>query len=337
PPSRGARADIAALRAGLGDVVSLAREDSLSEQALAASTHLCPCQAADAADGAWLRKVMLEQADPEVEGDRNRQVAARLMIDALDGDPQSDVERAFRLAHGFGPPLDGPDAMALRSWRAAILRNYPVTAWRNLWRWLSQELAGEAMTENQLADRLADEIGSSSVSQLLDDLPSRTTGDELLPAEEHVRNEPDDQVPQRSLRQLALGARRLDDLDAETRVAFLGGERDDLGPDWVAHQLEQHTDRADLARDLVHVMLRRARRVALSKMQLNAEGQPYVPTRLRDRDGLLTMVGEESAGEVSLRGWTLAQVLCGLGVLDRDESNVASVTDLGRELCDQLR
>ena len=338
PPRPGPRAKLAPLRAGLAELPELARQPTIAESEIAAAVHLCPCMAAEAPDGEWLRRAMFEQADPDVEGDRNRQVAALMLLEALSAAPHRDPEQAFRLAHGFGLPVEGEDvdARARRGWRAAILRNYSVSAWRHLWRWLSQELAGEAMVASELADRLANALGDGRVRDLAHVLPERGDAHELLPAEEDLRAA-DVPTPQRALRQLALGAQRLADLDPETREAFLGRDRDDLGPLWVEHQLREHGESSlgDLARDLVETMLRRARRVSLSKMSLSKDLRPYVPTRLRDRDGLLSMVGEETDDEVSLRAWTLAQVLCGLGAIERPNGAYA-VTALGEQLRDRL-
>jgi hypothetical protein len=339
PPRPGPRADLVPLRAALGDVLEAARSVTLTLDELSGLGHLCPCAVAEAADGEWLRRVMFEQADRDSEGDRNRQVTALMLLEALEGGPHDDPERAFRLAHGFGAEIlgDSAAATARRAWRAAILRNYSVSAWRHLWRWLSEQLAGDAMLARELADRLADAVGGGRVGALVDDLPQRVDGGRLLPAEEGLRTA-DEDVPLRSLRQLALGAQRLDDLDAETRDAFLGRDRDDLGPSWVAHQLAEHADStlADLARDLVDTMLRRARRVAVSKMRLGEGLRPYVPTRLRDRDGLLSMAGVEADAEVSLRGWTLAQVLGALGAIDRPDDHY-ELSALGVELAGRLR
>ena len=83
-------------------------------------------------------------------------------------------------------------------------------------------------------------------------------------------------------------------------------------------------------------MLRRARRVAAGKLALDEQGRPYYPMRLRDRDGLLTMDDIEGDGEVSLRGWTLTQILIGLGALDRDTDDIISVNHVGRSLRDRL-
>ena len=71
------------------------------------------------------------------------------------------------------------------------------------------------MTARELADRLAVAVGTGRVSDLITDLPNRLDGRHLLAAEETLRAS-DEAVPMRSLRQLALGAQRLDDLDADT-------------------------------------------------------------------------------------------------------------------------
>lgn len=106
PPRRGPRADLGPLRAGLGDVLDLAREDVLKESTFSEIEHICPCQAAEAADGEWLQRVMFEEADPDFEGDRSRQVAALLLLDAVAMTSDGDVDRSFRLTAGFGDPIE---------------------------------------------------------------------------------------------------------------------------------------------------------------------------------------------------------------------------------------
>jgi hypothetical protein len=68
--------------------------------------------------------------------------------------------------------------------------------------------------------------------------------------------------------------------------------------------------------------------VALSKMEMR-QGRPYVPTRLRDRDGVLSFRGQEGAGDVALRTDSLADVLAGLGYLRRDEQGTYELDGLG--------
>lgn len=334
PPRVGPRFDEETVRAGLGDLLPLADRDTLDVETLLEHSHLCPCCAPEEVDGAWVRNVLFAEADPEFETDLNRQVTSIMLIEAIEAGLSRHPDAAFRLLHGFGDPISGDDleARVRRAWRAAILRNYSVSAWRHLWRWLSQQLAGEAMSHGELAARLADAVGGGTVADLLASLPRRTDGDRLLAVEEDIAAWQDD-ASRRALSQLALGALRLDDLHGETRREFIGRDRDDLGPLWASHQLTEHAQSSlsDFARDLVATMLVRARRVAASKMRLTSDLRPYLPTRLRDRDGLLSMAGEEADAEVSLRSWTLAQVLCGVGAIDRHDSDY-QVTDTGRAL-----
>ncbi len=339
PPTAGTRLQVVPLKDALGDVLELASQDSLSEGELTQIGHLCPCELGEASDGAWLRHLMFEDADPEVEGDVNRQVTGLMMLEALDGVGTTDPECAFRLTHGFGrlPEGDSMEATARRAWQAAILRNYSVSAWRHLWSWLSRQLSEAEMSQGELAARLSEALGGGSVRSFVDESPERITNAELLPAEEDLRDS-DEEVPVKALRQLILGAERLDELDAESRVAYLGHDPTDLGPEWVKAQMEEHMNGGvdALARDLVATMLTRARRVAVSKMQMVPGEGPYVPTRLRERDGMLWMNGIEADAEVSLRGWTLTQVLTALGAVDRD-GDVYTVTGLGEEMRETLR
>jgi hypothetical protein len=338
-PGPGERAELEPLREGLDGLLELAARDELSAEQQLGAISLCPCKAAGSPDGSWLRSAMFEQADPDVQGDRYRQTACAMLLDAL-ADGPADVTQAFRLAQGFGEPIGGDDrdATARRAWRAAILRNYSVSAWRDLWRWLSEVLTAEQLNEAELAERLAASVGKGSVSDLLAELPPRVEGQGIVAAEEQVR-EVGERGPRDSLRLLALGALRLEDLDAETRHAYLGADRDDLGPEWVETQLKESgsASLAGFAVELLDVMLRRARHVAYSKMSLDsASGKLYLPTRLREREGKLWMVEVEGDAEVSLRTWTLFQVLCGLGAARVDGEGRARVTDAGRELRGRL-
>lgn len=187
------------------------------------------------------------------------------------------------------------------------------------------------MTVGQLGDRLAAELDDVSLAELVNGLPERIDGSTLLPAEEELEEE--DWTPQAALRMLVLGAKRLEDLDPETAALFVGTDDRDLGPRWIASRLREgeNDSLATFARELVEILIRRAKRVALGKMRLQ-DGQPWVPSRLRDRDGLLTARGEEGAGNVSLRTGSLTEILAGLGALSRDEDEAVSATPLGLEL-----
>jgi hypothetical protein len=174
-----------------------------------------------------------------------------------------------------------------------------------------------------------------SVAELLADLPERGRSDELLPAEIELEEQP--WSPIVAMRLLALGALRLDDLEGPTLRAFVGTDTSDLGPRWVAGRLDEW--RADhvegLARELAAILVRRAKRVALSKMRMQ-HGRPWIPSRLRDRDGLLSVHGEEGAGAVSLRTWSLAEVLAGVGAVRHRDDYSMVLTALGRTLHDGI-
>jgi hypothetical protein len=141
----------------------------------------------------------------------------------------------------------------------------------------------------------------------------------------------------RDVRMLALGTERLQDLCGPTLKAFVGTDPNDLGPRWVAGLLGEHRDRhvRDVGRELAVILVRRAQRVALSKMEMR-KGRPYVPTRLRDRDGVLWVRGEEGAGDVALRADSLADVLAGIGYLEVGDSGLWRLTDRGEDLRGQL-
>jgi hypothetical protein len=336
PPKSGERTDLDALRTGLKGLIALAQNDMVPLPELEEAGHLCLCAAADAADGVLLRRVLFEEAQEDRHDDRYRQLTCHLLLEAIGDRRVGDVNGLFRERWGFGPPtteVGTARAHVLRGWRAAILRNYSVGAWRRLWSWLAGCLAREPMTVEELGGCLAAEVDGHSVSDLIDGLPARLEGSELLPAELVLEEE--ERTPLADLRMLALGAQRLEDLDEETLRLFVGTNAGDLGPRWVAARLHENRNHGldVFARELVEILVRRARRVALAKMELR-DGKPWVPSRLRDHNGLLSARGVEGDRDVSLRTGSLTEILIGLGALDRDEECVW-MTDLGRELRDR--
>jgi hypothetical protein len=339
PPSRGPRADIDALRAGLGGLLSLAERDRIPLAELAAAgDELCLCAAGAAKDGALLRRILFEAPEADRVDDRSRQLSAHMLLQALAESPAADAQAAFCAYWGFGDPLDrlGGDHVAevACGWRAAILRNHSVGAWRSLWRWLAEQLRERPMMVEELGAVFADELGQISVAELQTRLPVRRGGSRLLPAELEIAAEP--WSPLVSLRLLALGALRIDDLDERTTGLFLGTVPHDLGPRWVEQRLrEWRSDEvANLAHELVSILVNRAKRVALSRMELRG-GMPRIRSRLRDRDGLLSVHGEEGAGEVALRISALTEILIALGSLDRLNDGIVVVTQAGRELLER--
>jgi len=334
-PRPGPRAELTPIKSGLDGLLELADRPSLSTGELRAAGHLCLCEAATAPDGRWLRRVLVEEVG-DGAGDRHRQLTSLLLLEALHEAPSADATAAFRDRWAFGPPAGNPEdderAMVAALWRAAVLRNFSVAAWRALWRWLAEQLNAHPMTAEQLGERLADALDDVTVAGLLDGLPARADGAAILPAETELARE--DPTPMRWVRELALGAQRLRDLDGATLQAFVGTDPSDLGPRWVDGLLTEARDRhvRDVARELAVTLVRRAQRVALSKMYLTPSGRPFVPSRLRDRDGMLWVRGEEGAGEVALRTESLAAVLAGLGYLDVRDDGAFVVSERGQTL-----
>lgn len=249
------------------------------------------------------------------------------------------MTHAFVERWAFGESEGDPDtserARLAALWRAAALRNFSVAAWRSLWRWLAGILNRDPMTAFELGDRLAAALPDVSVAALKADLPEGMDGAMVRRAEMWLLGQPAE--PMRDVRMLALGARRLDELQGITRRAFIGPDPNDLGPNWVAGLLEENAERGvrDIGRELAVILVRRAQRVALSKMQMRG-GRPYVPTRLRDRDGILWVRGEEGAGDVALRTDSLADVLAGLGYLEINAENRFVVNGRGEALRGRL-
>jgi hypothetical protein len=230
-PRAGIRADMPVIRAGLADVLGLADQPSLTAAELRSAGHLCLCEVAEADDGRWLRRVLVEDADDRLD-DRHHQLTCLLLLDALHDAPSADPTSAFRNRWAFGPPEGNPDddehAMVAALWRAAALRNFSVGAWRALWRWLAARLNEEPMSAQQLGERLANALDDMTVAELLNGLPARIDGVALLPAELELSAETG--TPMRWVGELALGAQRLDDLDGPTLRAFVGTDPSDLGP-----------------------------------------------------------------------------------------------------------
>jgi hypothetical protein len=338
PPRPGPRADLVVLREALGEIVELAQHDALDIPTLAAVHHLCACGAPAAADGAWLRSVFV-QPQPEEgleEADRARRETARLLGRALAGGSTAPPQDIFRQVLAFGEfVVADPVAVTLpiaQAWRGAILRNYSVGAWRRIWSWLV-ELLGEPAPIGELADQLAGALPDMTVGEMLADLPVRTAGGLLLAAEEDLRSAQWAPDPFTEVRLLSLGALRLDDLDGRALAAFAGrADEDDLGPRWFRAQLDARQDESLRAfgRWLAEMMVLRAQRVALTKMDFNhSTGRFWIPSRIRERSGLISRLSREGWFDVGLRIDTFSSVLAGCGVLDRDPAGVWRVTDAG--------
>lgn len=341
PPTTGPRADSRLLHEALGDIVELAREDNLDLETLTAVQHLCACAAPTHADGPWLRRVFVnpEPLEEFEEADRARRETARLLGRVLidgSGAPPHDV---FRYALAFGDFIaTDPVASSLpiaQAWRSAILRNYSVGAWRRIWSWLVDLLA-EPASIAALADQLADALPDITVATMLATLPTRIRDGVLLPAEEELRAVQLAPDPLTEIQLLALGALRLDDLQGRALAAFAGREdENDLGPRWFRAQLDARRDDRlqDFGRWLAEMMVLRAQRVAMTKMDFNrATARFWIPSRIRERAGLISRLSREGWADVGLRIDTFSSVLTGCGVIARDDDDIWRLTDEGEAL-----
>lgn len=344
PPKPGARTDLPLLREALGGILELAAHDMLEVAALQAAPELCACAAPISSDGPWLQRLFVhpEPLEGFEQADRARRQTAQLLGRALmlPDRAAAAAQDRFRQALGFGDFIAADQVAAqlpiAEAWRGAILRNYSVGAWRRIWSWLV-DLLGEPAPLHELADQLADSLEDITVRQLIDSLPSRLgAGGILLPAEEELRSNQWEPHPTTEIRLLVLGALRLEDLQGRTRAAFAGREdEDDLGPHWFRAQLDARCDHhlRDFGRWLAEMMVGRAQRVALSKMEYNrSTGRFWIPSRIRERAGLISRLSREGWGEVGLRVDTFSSVLSGCGVIARDESGGWHVTDEGATL-----
>jgi hypothetical protein len=341
PPRPGPRANETLLHEALGTILELADEEALALETLRGLPHLCACGAPAHADGPWLRKLFVNP-DP-TEGleaaDRPRRDTARLLCRVLAGGVDQPTQEAFRVQVAYGDFIEtDPVARTLpiaQAWRGAILRNYSVGAWRRLWAWVV-ELLAEPASIGSLAEQLAATLPDMSVAEMLDGLPARLDAATLLPVERELRRAQFSPDPLTEIQLLALGAQRVDDLQSLALRAFVGREdEDDLGPRWFKAQLEARRDDRlqDFGRWLTEVMVLRAQRVALSKLVFNRNtGRFWIPSRIRERAGLISRLSREGWGDVGLRIDTFASVLSGCGVIERTSEGVWRVTGEGERL-----
>lgn len=335
----GEACDTAAVRAGMGDILQLARQEELVVDDLKSYGRLCVCAGGDAEDGRWLARLMCadSSADPRSQAGTRRQtiqLITRVMQTHRIADVTADVGREI----AFGDFLT-TDEVARRlsvaaAWRGVILRNYSVGAWRRLWSWLVEQVRG--LTPAQVViDRFAAQMPELTVRAFLDELPpTQTPSGAPAPAEQQLRADSDRELPVRELSVLAVNAFRVDQLKGRALDAFLGEYHGiDLAPEWTKRRFAEaeFMSLRDFARSLAIDLLARARRVSLGKARRRPDGTLWLPTRLQERGDLLFAESEEGRGDVGLRLDELTTVLAGAGVVQWCE-DTWQVTAAGQAL-----
>ena len=121
------------------------------------------------------------------------------------------------------------------------------------------------------------------------------------------------------LQMLAVGVRRLDELDGRALAVLAGDDLDDLGPLWLQGQLASNASRPlrEWAAELVEQLLWRSQRIAMWKMDLRNSSTPRLPAQVIERDGIWAqqLAGD---GEPGMRIPRLISMLAGAGALGSD-------------------
>jgi hypothetical protein len=208
------------------------------------------------------------------------------------------------------------------AWMGVALRSQSVEAWRNLWAWLVEEIAG-LLSVAGLGERFASQLPAQTLNAYIGALPDRVaaagTSTRLLPAEPDCSERT---APDSHLAVLLLGGLRLGELSERVRAYFEGpmDQRERLSPSWLAQRIEEWRTRSvrDFGIFLVEQMLYRSQQIALSKSWYDkSQGQLRIPTRVFLRDGQVFRDWGEPGGGISLRWDTLTTVLAGVGWVSR--------------------
>jgi hypothetical protein len=195
-----------------------------------------------------------------------------------------------------------------------------------MWWWLTDQLTQQPRSSEALADALAEALVSGAgadrtVADVLRQLPEHRDGPALLDVESTLLH-PDgpsseNENPWDYLQVLALGARRLAEIDGPARRPFL--EHGELSPVVVSAWLGERDGMrlSQLARDLTDLLLRQAEMISQARIRWEG-GRLRIPTRLRRVGDVLFLAGAEGSAEPGLRLERLRQLLEELGNLTRD-------------------
>ena len=321
----GERFDERLARQSMNGLFDLAGRDELTTDDLQAAGHLCVCQVGASSAGRKLRSLLCKpEPSPDYRKlDDARAATARILGRILTHGPLVDMEAGFSSAirHGSLITEDATLAGIPESWvwRGVALRNFTVSAWRRLWSLLVEHL-DEPRSQHEVAGLLASEVEDITVRELFESLPDSMSGDIVLDAEGELRGRANRGVDV-EVALLALAARRVDELDGPALRAYSPRPQEVLSPHWLKEYFQSRIGDPlpSVVRDLAERLVDRAMRVALSKMQTRSDGSLWIPTRVKERDGILYRVSSEGWGNVGLRVGSFSTVLAGAGVLNWTE------------------
>ncbi|MGY1786675.1 hypothetical protein [Geodermatophilus sp. SYSU D00698] len=327
---------------GVTSLLDAADQDRLDVAAIdGLLPDACLCQVRHGPEFRVLDRLLLDAehgpggrgVPPPIRAARRRTAAsARLLMHALDGRAAGSAPGAamadlcYRSADELTAVLGDQLAEWALAWRGALLRNASVTAWRWMWWWLTDQLAQQPRSEDGLARALADALVAGAgedctVADLLQRLPQHRDGARLLDVENDLLH-PDGPSseswdPWDYLQVLALGARRLPEVDGPARRPFL--EHGELSPavfgTWLADRHDMPL--SQLAGDLTDLLLRQAEKISQARIRWE-NSRLRIPTRLRRVGEVLFLAGAEGSAEPGLRLERLRQLLQELGYLTQN-------------------
>lgn len=333
----GPRADPDALRAGLEGLFALAARSNVTAEELVEASHLCMCRAGTSADGELLRQALIPELPKEMHDEDRRAQTLRMLLRLTDLAAETGAENLDQLLV-FGM---GRDDAKLRSvevvpaWTGVVLRNFNVTAWRNLWMHLVQSIEG-LMSVDAVGEAFADTLPAVSLRAFVESLPKGMDGTVPLPGEFSAQLQSLAPI-EAELSRLVIGAHRSGGLDDRVQSYFQGRRSEQyqqLTPSWLQDRIREWADRPvrDFAIWLTHQLVTRAERIALMKASFDSKSGVFrIPTRVYVRDGYVFRDSEEAGGGVALRWGSALQIMGGIGLVTRGDARWI-VTDEGRNL-----
>lgn len=324
PGSWVAESGMPRLFAGLKD---LALQDQVALADLESRSDLCVC-GQGGRERPWLSQVFFpDLVDPASPAAKRRQTAI-MLLRLVEMYSPDDVSRGLEqqlVADTWvrqDATLSGLDVVP--AWRGVVLRRWFSGAWRDLWAWLVNEQLTSAVPTAVLREVLTDQLPNMTVREFLFDLPAAMEEGEPTSAEFH-RDVGDLNAGSRSLARIMIGATRAGKLGEREAPYFenraLEARNRELTPHWMLNYLDERMSRSMklVGPEIIDLVLRRAQRVAMAKASYK-DGRLVIPSRVGVRDGVVFADSREGGGPVSLRWNQLAQVLCGLGYLERDDA-----------------